>query len=351
MRLRMFIAAALATLLLTSCSSGDDDSSTPSGGTGPADQVTYLTAFGITGRESYVHAAIDQGYFRDENIQVTVKAGQAGPFNENAITSGQAQFASVDSTGMFTRAAAKKPADRNVKAIAAVHQRTLLSLVTLNDRKISTPSDLIGRKIGTTKGSAPQVMWPLYADLAKVPRDSVTFVDAKPEALIGLLIAGRVDAIGLFVAGIPQLEAAEAKVAKEQNRAPRTAVPLPYSQYLTDLYGAVLVTSGKILAEKPDLARRFTRALMRGLEYAVTHPQEGGKILAKTDAKINPAAAAGELARMAPYTEPPGGEPYGYMDDLKVAKQIAIMKQLPIADVVPAELVDFTFVPGVEGAK
>ena len=332
------VVAAVVLLLLAGCSSDREAAAGE-----PLDKVTYLSGFGISGRESHAHTAVAKSFFREAGIEVTIEPGQAGPYNDNAVGAGKAQFAGVDASGAFVRFAKAAPGERKVRTVAAVQQRTLLSMVTLSDRHIRVPKDLAGKRLGVGPGAAPRVMWPLYAKLAGV--GPVRFVENKPDTLAGLLVANKLDAIGLFVAGVPQVEAAEAKLAKEQNRPPRQVVKLPYSDYLTDMYGTVLITSTQLLEQDPDLVRRFTGALMKGLRYAVEHPQEAGQILHDMDAKQNPATAARELELMQPFAVPPGGRPYGFMDPAQVARSIAILQNLPMPNITPQELVAFDLVP------
>lgn len=339
---RRGVGVVAAVVLLGSAACSGDTQATAGEG---VDKVTYLTGFGISGRESYVHTAVAKGFFREAGIEVTIEPGQAGPFNDNAVGAGRAQFAAVDASGAFVRFAKTTPAERKVRTVAAVQQRTLLSMVTLDDRDIRVPKDLAGKRLGVGPGAAPRVMWPLYAKLAGVGVESVTFVENKPDALAGLLVAGKVDAIGLFVAGVPQVEAAETKLAAEQNRPPRQVVKLPYSDKMTDLYGTVLITSSKLLEQDPDLVRRFTGALMKGLAHAVDHPQEAGQILHSMDRKQDPATAARELELMKPFAVPPGGHPYGWMDQARVARSIALLQNLPMPLVTPEELVAFDVMP------
>ncbi|MEV7628791.1 ABC transporter substrate-binding protein [Actinoplanes sp. NPDC089786] len=334
-------------VLGTAACGGDSGAAAGSG----VDRVTYVTGFGISGRESYVHTAMAKGFFREAGIEVTVQPGQAGPFNETAVGSGRAQFAAVDTSGAFVRFVKTPAGQRRVHTVAAVQQRTLLSMVTLDDRNIRVAKDLAGKRLGVGPGAAPRVMWPLYARLAGVNPGSVRFVESKPDALAGLLVAGKVDAIGLFVAGVPQVEAAEARLAAEQGRPPRQVVKLPYSDVLTDLYGTVLITSNTLLEQDPDLVRRFTAALMKGLQYAVEHPQEAGRILHEYDAKQDPVTAAAELELMKPYSVPPAGRPYGSMSEAQVARTLALLKNLPelqnlpVPVDAPQELVAFEVVP------
>ena len=73
-----------------------------------------------------------------------------------------------------------------------------------------------------------------------------------------------------------------------EKAAKRKAVVLPYSTYISDLYGTVLVTPKSIVERDPDLVRRFTGALLRGLAYAIDHPEEAGQILQRASPAQDP---------------------------------------------------------------
>lgn len=80
--------------------------------------------------------------------------------------------------------------------------------------------------------------------------------------------AHQVDAIGQFVVGKPLIEKAAGG---------KTAVALPFSDVMPDLYGNFLVTSDKTVTENPELAKKFTAALIKGLDYAIENPDEAGR--------------------------------------------------------------------------
>src|SRR5438105_3743230 len=73
----------------------------------------------------------------------------------------------------------------------------------------------------------------------------VKFTDVDANNLYSALAARKVDAIGNVVVAAPVIAAAA-------NRPVSDVVTLPYSNYLLDLYGLVLVTTAKLSKENPD---------------------------------------------------------------------------------------------------
>src|SRR4051794_1028143 len=149
-RSRVLAATLLATVLLTaSACSKDDDSksggSTVAGSSGELKKVTYVTAFGAVGRDSFVWVAKEKGYFKDAGIDVDIQKGTGNVQNLTLIKSGGAQFAALDFTGAEIQAGLGK--FTNWRAVAAIHQQTLVSIMTTKDTNITKPTDLAGKKV------------------------------------------------------------------------------------------------------------------------------------------------------------------------------------------------------------
>jgi NitT/TauT family transport system substrate-binding protein len=339
---RTFVTAtglAAAGAVLSACDSGKEKSSPNTSSKKQADKVTYLTGFGILGRESYVHVAVSKGFFKDVGLDVTIQPGQAGLYNHNQVLAGQAQFAAVDPSGALIRQAkADKPEDKNLRIIAAAHQLTLNALVAWADKGIGSPRDLAGKTLGVATGAVPKTLFPAYARLAGIDDKSVKWSETAPPQLPSLLVTNKVDAVATFNVAVPGIEKAAG------NR--KTAI-FPYSDVLSDLYGTVIITHLDITKKNPDLAKRFTGALMKGLRYAVEHPDEAGKILNQMDNTQNADLAAKELTLLKPYTIPPGGAPVGTFDESRMAKNIAVLQGLGLmpTGLTPDQAVDTRFIP------
>ncbi|MEU3185114.1 ABC transporter substrate-binding protein [Streptomyces sp. NPDC006923] len=334
---RTVAAVALSTTLALVSGCGGPDSDEAPAADGPAlEKITYLTSFGNFGRDAYAWVAKDKGFFKEAGFEVEIRPGQGTGGSIAAVVSGQAHFAPTDLTGALLQMGSGQAKD--FVAVAAVQQRTMAAIATTEDQGIAAPKDLEGKRLADTPGSVVRNLFPAYARLAGVDATKVTWVNGDAQTLMGTLAGGSVDGIGQFVVGKPTVEA----VTKKK------AVLLPYSEVIPDLYGNVLITSTKIAEEKPEMVKRFTAALLKGLEYSLAHPEEAGEILRRNVDAADPAAAAAELKLMAAYVRPGGsGGVIGTLDSGRVAKTVAVLREadaLP-RDIAPEEIIDFGLVP------
>ena len=306
----MLLAAALATTLSTAACSDD-----PPETEGRAlEKITYLTSFGTFGRDAYAYVAKEKGYFRDAGFDVEIKPGAGSLEGIKNVVAGQAQFTPIDLTGGLLAAGGEQKVT-GFTSVAAIQQRTMAAIMSLDGYGITTPKDLEGRKIADSPGSVVRNLFPTYAKLAKVDAAKVTFVNGMPQTLFAALAQHKVDGIGQFVVGKPTIEG----IAKG-----KTAVLLPYSDFLPDLYGNVLITSSAYAKDNPEKVKAFSQALLKGLEDAIGNPQEAGTILKKYVPTTVPESAAAELTLMAPFVQ---GAPLGSLDKARVARAIALLEE------------------------
>ena len=335
---RTVAAAALATALalVSGCSSGSDDSDAKGGDGKALEKVTYLTSFGNFGRDSYAWVAKEKGFFKEAGFDVEIKPGQGTGSVIQTVVGGQADFGPIDLTGGLLQLG--NGAAKDFVVVAAIQQRTMAAVVSVEGKGIATPKDLEGKKLADTPTSVVRQLFPTYARLAGVDASKVTWVNGEAQTLMGTLASGTVDGIGQFVVGQPTVAA----ITKKK------PVVLPYSEVMQDLYGNALITSAKLAKEKPEMVKRFTAALLRGLEYALGNPQEAADLLKKNVAATVPAAAAAELQLMAGYVRSSNsGTAIGTLDNERVAKSIALLQGAGALkqNITPDQIIDFSLVP------
>ncbi|HEX5543541.1 MAG TPA: ABC transporter substrate-binding protein [Micromonospora sp.] len=336
---RTIATAALVTalVLVTGCS-GSDDAKEPGGdGAASLEKVSYLTSFGNFGRDSYALVAKDKGFFKQSGFDVDVKPGGGTNDVIKHVVSGAADFGVIDLTGGLLQMGQGQAKD--FVAVAAIHQRTMAAIVSLEGNNITSPKDLEGKTLADTPASVVYNLFPTYAKLAGFDVNKVKWVHGDPQNLMGMLAAEKVDGIGQFVVGKPTVET----VAKGKK-----AALLPYSDVMTDLYGNALIVSAKMAKEKPEMVRKFTEALLQGLEYSIDHPQESGEILAKNVPATNAEAAAAELELMAAFVRSAGsGAAVGTLDSQRLARAIAILQGAGAIEpgLTPEQVVDFELAP------
>ncbi|TWD83754.1 NitT/TauT family transport system substrate-binding protein [Kribbella amoyensis] len=337
MRFRRAAVAGVAVLALALASACNDNGSTSGDGGENLEKVSYLTSFNLFGREAYAYVALEKGYFKDAGFDVTINPGSGTVDVMKLVAGGQADYGIGDFTGtVITMGKQKLP----VTTVGMIHQRSLAAIVALQGGSITKAEDLVGKKIGDQPGSTNTVMFPLYAKAAGIPADQTKFVPNPPPQLPQLLAAGTVDGIGQFVVGVPLVEKADPKKRK--------AVVLPYGDKLPDLYGNAIITRSDLAKDHPDQVKRFTGALLKGLQDAIDDPEGAAKTMKKYAPNLDVDVATQELKLMKEYVKPEGFTgPLGDVDTARVQKVIDALvdaKQVG-TDIKPADVVDGALAP------
>jgi len=328
-----FCAAAIL-LAAVACGSNSPSNSTSSA----KDQLTYVTAFGAAGRDAFAWVAEQKGYFRQAGIDVKIELGKAAGENLKALASGKAQFTSLDLTGAMISAGAKNStAYRDFRAVLAIHQRTLVSVMAMQGSGISTPKDLTGKKIAAAANSVNQLLFPGYAKLAGIDTAGIHWIAVQPVQLGPALASGKADALSTFLIGRPTIEKATVQARSKH------VVVFPYSTYLPDLFGNATVTTASLAAKQPDLVKRFRTALLKGLKYTIQHPDEAGKLLHAKHPETDAAAATQEIKLMTPAVTAEGTANIGVITEARMQGALTSLEKAGVIQpgMTPQDVVDF----------
>lgn len=307
------------------------------------DHITYVTAFGAAGRDAFAWVAEQKGYFRQAGIDVQIELGKATGENLKALASGNAQFTSLDFTGAMISAGAKNStAYRDFRAVLAIHQRTLVSIMAMRGSGITTPKDLKGKRIAAAANSVNQLLFPGYAKLAGIDSAGIHWIAVQPVQLGPALASGKADALSTFLIGRPTIEKATVQARSKH------VVVFPYSTYLPDLYGNATVTTASIAAKKPDLVKRFRTALLKGLEYTIQHPDEAGKLLHAKHPETDATAATAEIKLMTPSVTAEGESSIGAITEARMRRAITSLQNAGVIQpgMTPQDVVDFAAMKG-----
>lgn len=315
-------AAATTAAAMTACDSASGDKA----GSRQTEKVTILTGAGFQGREAPIFVAREKGWFTEADLEVQVLPGKGTTDNLKTLVGGQATFATLDVSGALMEYA-KPGGIKDFRLTSILHQRNLACFVALKSSGINSPRDLAGKTLSYIPGGINHLLFATYAQLANFDPSKIKWVNAGPLQHAALLAQRKVDAISQFVPAVDSVRA----LAKQ----PITV--LPFTDYLTDLHGSAVGVTAETAQNKPDLVRRFNGALLRGLKYAIDHPEEAGQIYArqKETQGQKPEAAIAELKGLVGYIEGIADAPLGHFDMSRVARNIAILQG---AGAVPAGL-------------
>lgn len=265
-RTRLLAALAATFLLVTACADDPDEGGQIAGG---LDRVN--TGVIAIVDVAPIYLGKEKGFFREQRIDLTLTAAQGGAAIVPAVTGGEFQFGFSNTISLLLGASRQVPVTvvANGTNSTGVDGKDFAGLFVRADSPIKSPKDLAGRTVAanTLKNI---VETSVRASVRKDGGDAaaVKFTELAFPEQVPALTAGRVDAI--FVVEPFQQSAIAAGTRK---------IASSYVDAAPDLTVAMYFTSNKLLAENPDLVRRFTEAMKKSLAYADEHPDEVRAVL------------------------------------------------------------------------
>jgi NitT/TauT family transport system substrate-binding protein len=251
-----------------------------------AEQMTAVTQLGWLRNGEYAPIVIAdaKGYFKEEGIDHKIVDGGPGKNPIPIVAVGQAQFG-VATNGMFLVSArlAKDPVD--VVAIGTLFQQAPTSYISIADPGAppSKPKDMEGKTVGIQAGT--EFMFRAFAKKNGIDESKVKLVTA--QATAEPLMAGKMD---FFLAWIVnqtyQIELEAAKADAPPTVKGKTWRALRMSEWGIGSYTDVIFASSDTLKKNPELVRRYLKAVQRGMQYVIDHPEESAEFLAKVPGQV-----------------------------------------------------------------
>jgi NitT/TauT family transport system substrate-binding protein len=141
-------------------------------------------------------------------------------------------------------------------------QRFPVAVVSLAEQGIQTPADLAGHSIGVPElFGASYIGWQALLNTTGLNAAQVT-LETIGYSQVSSLVEGRVEAAVVYANNEPVL-------LKEDGH----AINLIEVADFADLASNGLITSEKVIAERPELAHRFVRAFLRGVSDTLAEPE------------------------------------------------------------------------------
>ena len=217
---------------------------------------------------SGIFVAQDQGFFDEENLDVDVRPPADPALVAQIVASNERDFGIFYQTDTLLARNEGLP----IVALKAIVQRPLNSLMALESSGITRPSDLKGKKVGY-----PGIEWNVKMLGTMLEADGLTLDDVEVVdigwALWETLAAGTIDAvIGAYWS--------HESILLEQKGYPVTVI-YPEEYGVPQYYEMMLVTSERMLEERPEAVERFVRGFTKGFEYGLDNPQGAIDILLK----------------------------------------------------------------------
>lgn len=282
------------------------------------------------GRHAGWFVALDKGFYREAGLNVDVSRGYGSRDGIKRLAAKRADIGFNDIAGaIIARARQGIP----IKAAAVIYGRTPVTIFTLKKSGIRTPKDLEGKTLGTTAGGTSRVLFPAFAQMAGINGQKVKWISIKASAKTPMLIAGKIDAAPYYIMPSPKLEKAAAKLGG-------------ISKIMYADHGLALLSNGILVLEsyaraRADVLRGFVPASIKGLKYAIEHPDEAARIVIKHQSLLDLGVTIKEIGIVKGLAMTPEAKKHGlgYITEEKmkftrdiVAKYFNLTKVPPVSD-------------------
>lgn len=257
MKKRIFAALAACTLLLTGCTAGqnaDADNNDAAQTDGELRELTVVLDWYPNALHAFLYQAEEAGYFAEEGLTVNIQPPAGVNDAMSMVAAGQADIGLYYQQDVIQ---ARVEQDVPVKSIGAVVQGPLNIILSLKEKDITEPADLVGKTIGYAGTELSEALVRSIMENSGVDPSSVEMIDVGFD-LMSSMVTGNVDAtIGCLVNHeVPQME----KEGFEVNYF------FPDDFGVPQYYEGIFLANDTMIEQESDVLAGFLRACEKGFE-------------------------------------------------------------------------------------
>ena len=221
------------------------------------ERVTLVLNWVPSGDHAPLYYAIQQGWYREAGVDLKLEIARGSGASAARVGSGAEMGISDLGSVMVARGAGA-----DLVAVMNIFANSPQGFYWLKSSGITSVKDFAGRKLGNPPGDAARVMWPAIAKRAGVDANAVTWVNINPAAKPAALISKQIDGTTFFY---NYHYIMEREIGADLGFASWRSLGL-------NLYGNSLITNGKFLKDKKDVARAVTRVSQRAYLQCIENP-------------------------------------------------------------------------------
>ncbi len=291
--LTLFVILTLS-LILGACQGG--------GQAAQKDEVTVQLSWFHSAEFAGFYAAVEQGFYEDENIAVTLQPGGFDVLPWDMVSEGEADFGVTGGGAAMIARSEGLP----IKAIGAIFRQSPVALMALAESGIQTPEDMIGKRVGTISPNLDDpndIQFLAMLQELGIDRSEMELVPIKDYS-VGSLTSGAMDVSSVFSTNEPI-------DARQEGIDVNLIFPHEYGVLM---YANVIFTTDQMINENPDLVERFMRATLKGYQYAIENPDEVAALALEYDPELDLAFQKETMKVQVPLIDT-GDAPIGTMDE------------------------------------
>jgi NitT/TauT family transport system substrate-binding protein len=221
----------------------------------------------LKGEYAPFYVALEQGYYKDEGINMTLGEGAGAQAALGAVEQGRDTL--TFAPGIYGLQAASK--GLGVRLVALYHPTTPMVFISHPDKPANKPKDLEGMKLGTSVGDTAADFLQVFCNINKIDCAKIQLVTLSIPAMIPAFVARTVDATSAYLTNdIPNMR------DKGMN-----FVMLNIPEYGLKVPGGSLIAGEKMIREQPDVLRKIVAATNRGFDFSAREPLKAAQMLRK----------------------------------------------------------------------
>ena len=331
---RWAFALAAVTLLIVGACSGGASSSTP------LTKVKFQLQWVAQAQFAGYYAALDQGYYKDAGLDVSLLLGGPQVDNVQVVASGQADMG----TAWLPKMLQSRENGTDLVSIAQIFQRSGTRMVSFKNKNITSPKDLAGKKIGSwLGGNEPE----LFAALTKVSLDPAKQNVIKQNFDMSGLLQGDLDVAQAMIYNeyAQVLEAKNPTTGALYQPADLNVVDFNDPAVGTAMLQDQIFASDKWLktGNNTDIATKFLQATFKGWIYCRDNPQKCVDIVLAKGSQLGASHQAWQMNEINALIWPsPNGvgllDKTLYDQTISIATTYKVLKAAPSADATRTDL-------------
>jgi NitT/TauT family transport system substrate-binding protein len=248
-------AALLGVALFTSAAHAEDTT------------IKFKLGWTTQGSDAGFFYAKDNGYFKEEGLNVVIDKGNGSGATVTHIMSG-AYDAGFGDVNAIIQNASTKPEEAPVM-VYMIWNQPPFAIVTKNSSGIKTIKDFEGHTLGGAQGTPTTRLLPVFVQKNKLEGDKIKLSNMAPNLQEPMLIKGDIDAALVFnITSYFNLVLNKQDPDKDYKW-------FSFGDYGMDLYSNGVMVSKKLIASNPKAVAGLVRAINKGM-IAVAKDQNAG---------------------------------------------------------------------------
>jgi NitT/TauT family transport system substrate-binding protein len=226
-----------------------------------ADKVVLMLNWYVYGEHAPFFYGKARGFYADQGIDLEIQEGRGSAMTAQAVAAGTVGFGYFDVPTMIKAAAKGAP----LVAVGVLLQKSPMSVMGFTDKNIRTPDDIKGKTVATTPGDSLSQIWPFFLQKTGLQEGDFKTVSGDAQTKLNAVINGQAD----LLLGYSMDQSMKIKDATGKD-----VHPILFADYGVNMVSSGIVVTKDLVAENPDLIRRFMAATTQSVEAAEKAPAE-----------------------------------------------------------------------------